>query len=62
MKKHLLSFALFLGLAIAAEPSFAAHPLSGQEQRQDDRRRRKTQHQIVFQQRQANISRINPTT
>lgn len=36
MKKHLLSFALFLGLAAAAEPSFAARALSGQEQRQDD--------------------------
>lgn len=37
MKKHLLSFALFLGLvAAAAEPSLAARALSGQEQRQDD--------------------------
>lgn len=37
MKKHLLSFALFLGLvAAAAEPTFAARALSGQEQRQDD--------------------------
>lgn len=37
MKKHLLSFALFLGLvAAAAEPSFAARAISGQEQRQDD--------------------------
>lgn len=37
MKKHLLSFALFLGLvAAAAEPSFAAQAIVGQEQRQDD--------------------------
>ena len=37
MKKHLLSFAFFLGLvAAAAEPSLAARAIVGQEQRHDD--------------------------